>query len=93
MAETVKVRKYPKDEFARRGDEAYARYVEPNLTAVDKGKFAAVDIETGEYELGTSILDACDKLNARLPESQIWTVRVGSRYLARFGGRERRTGE
>jgi len=92
MAETVKVRKYPKDEFARRGDAVYATAVEPKLTPADKGKYVAVDIETGEYEIGDTILDACDKLNTRLPESQIWTVRVGSRYLARFGGRERRSG-
>jgi hypothetical protein len=86
----VKVRKYDKDEFARRGDQVYASAVEPRLSPADRGKFVAVDIETGEYEIGESILAACDKLNARLPDSQIWTVRVGSRYVTRFGGRERR---
>ena len=33
-------------------------------------------------------LAACDRLNARIPDAQIWLVRVGSRYLHRFGGRD-----
>jgi hypothetical protein len=89
MPESIKVRKYPKEEFARRGDEVYASVVQPKLTAADKGKFVAVDIETGEFEIAENEMDACDKLNGRLPDSQIWMVRVGSRYLHRFGGRER----
>jgi hypothetical protein len=86
----AKVRKYDKEEFARRGDEVYASAVQPHLKESDKGKFAAVDIETGEYEIGGSILEACDKLDARLPNAQVWMVRVGHRYVTRFGGRERR---
>jgi hypothetical protein len=29
-------------------------------------------------------------LRARLPEAQIWMVRIGSRSVHRFGGRDRR---
>ncbi len=80
-------RRYSKEEFARRGDEIYETQVRPHLKAEDEGKFAAIDIETGTYELAVDELEACDKLNARLPDAQIWLVRVGSRYLHRFGGR------
>jgi hypothetical protein len=44
-------RRYPKEEFARRGDAIYEKEVRPKLATGDKGKFAAVDIETGEYEI------------------------------------------
>jgi len=37
----------------------------------------------------SQLLTACDKLNARVPDAQIWLVRVGSRYVHRFGGLER----
>ena len=83
-------RRYSKEDFARRGDEIYDSQVRPRLKAEDEGKFAAIDIESGTYELAVDELEACDKLNARIPEAQIWLVRVGSRYLHRFGGRDKR---
>ena len=33
---------------------------------------------------------ACDRLEARHPDAQIWVVRVGSDHVRRFGGRSRR---
>ncbi len=83
-------RRYDKQEFARRGDEIYEMQVRPHLKTDDEGKFAAVDIETGAYAIDEDELKACDKLSARVPDAQIWLVKVGSRYLHRFGGRESR---
>jgi hypothetical protein len=83
-------RRYGKEEFARRGDEVYETQVRPHLKPEDEGKFAAIDIESGAYELDADELGACDRLNARIPDAQIWLVRVGSRYVHRFGGRDKR---
>jgi hypothetical protein len=83
-------RRYSKEEFARRGDALYENTVLPQLTTEDEGKFAAIDIDSGAYEVDVDELAACDKLSARMPEAQIWLVRVGARYLHRFGGREKR---
>jgi hypothetical protein len=83
-------RRYDKVEFARRGDEAYETHVRPHLGTDDEGRFAAVDIETGTYEIAEDELRACDKLSGRVPGAQIWLVKVGSRHLHRFGGREAR---
>ncbi len=80
-------RRYSKKEFARRGDAHYDSKVRPHLAAEDDGKFVALDIDTGEYELHASEITAGDRLRKRLPEAQIWMVRVGSRYLHRFGGK------
>src|SRR5207248_6344265 len=84
-------RRYSKEEFARRGDGIYETQVRPRLTAEDDGKFAAIDIDSGAYEIAADELKTDDKLRARFPETQIWMVRVGSRYVHRFGGRDRRT--
>lgn len=81
-------RRCNKDEFARRGDAIYESTVRANLSPEDAGKFVAIDIDTGDYEMNTDELRAGDRLRARLPEAQIWMVRVGSRYVHRFGGRE-----
>ncbi len=54
------------------------------------GKFAAIDIETGEFAIASDELKACDKLRKRIPDAQIWMVRVGYRSVHRFGGRNER---
>ena len=83
-------RRYSKEEFARRGDAIYENDVRPLLEAGDKGKFAAIDIESGMYEIDADELKACHKLRARIPEAQIWMVRVGYHSVHRIGGRLRR---
>ena len=83
-------RRYRKEEFARRGDAIYEYDVRPHLKAEHKGKFVAIDIETGDYEVNADELTAGDRLRKRLADAQIWMVRIGSRYVHRFGGRDRR---
>jgi hypothetical protein len=73
------------EEFARRGDAIYEQQVLPQLTPKDKGKFVAIDIETGEYEMARDEIIAGDKLEARVPDAQIWMVRVGYPATRRFG--------
>jgi hypothetical protein len=79
-------RRYSKEEFARRGDAIYDRDVRPLLKPEDDGKLVAIDIESGAYEVDENELAAFDRLRARVPKAQIWLVRVGSRYVHRFGG-------
>ena len=83
-------RRYSKEEFAQRGDAIYENDVRPRLKIDDDGKFVAIDIDSGRYEIDDDELEAGDRLRARVPEAQIWIVRVGSRSVHRFGGRERR---
>ena len=82
--------RYSKDEFARRGKELYDRQIRPLVEGKNTGKFVAIDIETGAYEIADDELTACDRLEARVPEPQTWLVRIGRRYLHRFGGRSPR---
>lgn len=82
-------RRYSKEEFAARGDAIYENDIRPHLQTEDDGKFAAIDIETGSYEIDADELEAGDRLCARVPEAQIWMVRIGSRYVHRFGRPER----
>jgi hypothetical protein len=83
-------RRYNKEEFARRGDAIYEKDVRPQLKPDDEGKFVAIDIESGRYELDRDELKAGNRLRARIPKAQIWTVRVGHRAVHRIGGRQRR---
>ena len=78
--------RYSKEEFARRGDAIYEKDILPKLAAKDVGKFLAIDIETGEYEIAADEMKAGDKLLARLPKAQIWMVRIGYASVHSFGG-------
>jgi hypothetical protein len=82
--------RYSAEEFARRGEEIYARDIRPKVEAEDKGKVVAIDIETGAYELGEDTVVVSDRLLARHPDAQIWFVRVGYPALHRIGGRPRK---
>jgi hypothetical protein len=88
---TVLYPRYSKEEFARRGDEIYESQVRQQVEADNHGKIVAIDIETGDFEVDQSETAACDRLEARRPDAQIWIVRIGSRHVRRFGGRTRRT--
>jgi hypothetical protein len=83
-------RRYSKEEFATRDDVIYEKDILPKLAAKDVGKFLAIDIETGQYEIAADEMKAGDKLLARLPEAQIWMVRIGYASTHSFGGRQRR---
>ena len=56
----------------------------------NQGKIVAIDLETGDFEIDAREIPACNRLEARHPDAQIWIVRVGSRYVRRFGGRTKR---
>jgi hypothetical protein len=82
--------RYSKEEIARRGDAIYDSQVRPNLKPEHKGKFVALDIETGAYEVAKDELVAVDRLRSRIPDAQVWLVRVGFPYVHRFGRCETR---
>jgi hypothetical protein len=83
-------RRYSKEEFARRGDAVYEKNVRPQLKPADEGKFAAIDIDSGMFEIDADELRAGNRLRARIPEAQIWMVRVGHHSVHRIGVGQRR---
>ncbi len=62
----------------------YENEVRPRLKPSDECKFAAIDIESGAFEVSRGEVTAVRKLRARLPEAQIWIVRVGYRTTHRI---------
>jgi hypothetical protein len=70
-------KRYPDEEFARRGPEVYRRVVLPRLTPADAGKFVVLDIETEAFEVDADKLAAVLRLHARVPGAQGWLERVG----------------
>ena len=81
---------YSKEEFVTLGQTIYERDIRPRLVATDDGKFVAIDIETGAYEIDRDDYTATERLLADHPGAQIWLLRVGQRTTYRLGGRPRR---
>ena len=62
---------------AIRGQEAFDRHVKPKLRPEDDGKFVAVDIQSGSYEIDPDDYQATGRLMERMPGARIWLLRVG----------------
>ena len=90
--ETTRRRRYPKEEFAKRGEAIFEKEISSKVAGLNPRHFLAIDVETSEFEVDESQMAACDKLRARVPDAQIWLRKVGSRFARRFGGRRKATG-
>lgn len=82
---------YSKEEFARLGDEIYTHDIYPQLQPDSQGKIVAIDIITGAWEIDNDEISASTRLESCYPNAQIWIVKVGSRYVRRFGANIRAT--
>jgi hypothetical protein len=77
-------RKYSLEELVRRGQELYGQKVRPLVEAGNRGKIVAIDIDTGEFEVADTLVTAGNGLFARLPEAQVFYVRIGYPAVDRF---------
>jgi len=77
--------RYTLDELASLGEAVLARKIRPILRAEDDGKFVAIDVDTGEYEVNEDDYTAVMSLRSRCPEAEIWLARAGFRTAYRIG--------
>ncbi|MDQ2730367.1 MAG: hypothetical protein M3Y56_01800 [Armatimonadota bacterium] len=83
--------RFSKEEAHRRGTEIYDRDIRAQVETDNRGKYVAIDIETGAWEMDAEEMAAGNMLYARYPDAQTWMMRVGYRSIRRFGaGRSRR---
>ena len=64
-------------EIARLGRVAVERFVTPGLHPEDKGKFIAVDVDTGDFELDPDDYTAVMRLRKRRPDGELFLARAG----------------
>lgn len=82
---TVRQRRYSKEELARRGQKLYEDGIRQQVEAGNEGKIVAIDIETGDFEVGETLIAATDPLFERHANPQPWTIRIGHRAVYHFG--------
>ncbi len=72
-----------RDEIVQRGKEIYYRDI-ASVVAVDNyGRVVAIDVCTGEYELGDDAIKSAAVLREGLPDAVIFFMRVGYPKMAR----------
>jgi hypothetical protein len=84
---TIRQRRYSKEEIAQRGQALYESGIQQQVEAGNDGKIVAIDIETGAFEVGETIMAATDRLFERQPDAQPWGIRIGHRAVYHFGAR------
>lgn len=83
--------RYSPEETAKRGQSIYERTLRALLEPQHSGEVVAIDVNTEAYEVADNVLAACEKLLARVPDAEIWVVRVGQPAVYHLGwhGRSR----
>jgi len=76
-----------REEFVRRGKDYYDRFLRDKLEPEHKGKFLALDIETGEYEIDADEMATIHRARARMPNAVFYILRVGYPAANHFGAR------
>ena len=69
--------RYSLDELARLGDEIMKERVQPMLQPGDVGKFVAIDVITGEFEIDEDDYTAVARLRLRKPNADMWLACAG----------------
>ena len=64
-------------EEQRIAEDFYNRLIHPSLRPEDDGKFVAVDVGSGDFELDTDDFAATGRLLDRRPGARLWLMRTG----------------
>ena len=79
--------RYKGEEITRRGEELYEQSLRARVETEEYiGKIIAIDIETGEYEIGNDIIATGRCLLAKHPDAATWTKRIGYNSVYALGG-------
>jgi hypothetical protein len=80
--------------FDKRGKELYENVIRAQVeTPENIGKIIAINVETGEYEIGENLVVTSGKLQAKQANAIIWAERIGFDAVYAVGGTLARTAE
>jgi len=73
------------NELASLGEDIFNRQIRLALRPEDDGRFIAIDVESGDYEIDGADYAAITRLRARKPTADIWLMRAGHKAAYRIG--------
>jgi hypothetical protein len=84
MATTNQLGRSP-EELTRLGVDLLKHRIEPAVKTEDAGKFVAIDVDAGDFEIHTDDYAAVAALLVRRPQADIWLGRIGEPSTYRVG--------
>jgi hypothetical protein len=79
--------RYSSDEIAERGQALYDRDIRDKLDVSARGKFLALDIETGGYEIDADERAALRRAREKHPDAALYLLRIGHPAAYRWVGK------
>ena len=80
--------KHERSDLATRAHAIYDAQLRHQLEPHENGRYLALEVETGDYEIADRFRDASKKLRERHPlPALFFTFRVGYPTAIKFGGR------
>ena len=80
---SLEVLKVSPGEFAGKGEEVYSR-IGKELEKRYWGKYAAIEVESGECFIGDGVVEAVRKAKEKYPQKIFYVKRVGFKTLHTF---------
>jgi hypothetical protein len=74
-----------REEIARRANVLYQEQIRAQVEPEQLGKFLALDITTGAYEIDSDELRALDRARTKNPNAVLYLLRVGRATTYRLG--------
>ncbi len=65
------------EQIAQRGQKIYNERLKAELEPKEQGKFVAIEVESGGYVIGDTLIEALQKAREKYPGKLFHTVRVG----------------
>ena len=81
---------YTPAEIGRIGREIYQRDIRPKVEPENVGRFIAIDIRNGDYEIDDDEMKVVERYLARQPGGELLVLRIGYNATHALGGRLRR---
>lgn len=83
----VRQSRYTADETVQLAEDIYQQKLQSLIETEHLGRYIAIDIETGEYEISNDYPTAAHILRDRQPNAEIGILRIGYPAVGRIGGR------
>ncbi len=74
-------------DIASRGEALYEQSLKRQVEPQHIGQFLVIDVETGDYEIGSDYILPTERLLAQRPGASLYALRIGYRSVGRIGGR------
>ena len=68
---------YKREEVSRLGEAIYKEKIKHLVEPMEIGKFIAIDVESGDYEIGERLIDTSDRLHHLRPNAVCYIWKVG----------------